>query len=169
MPEQRWQNVPNQKLREARKARNWTQLEVADALGTTKLAVGRWERGECSPRRCYWTQLCELFGKTAVDLGLLTDPVEECSPQDISAAVPSYWNVPYRRNPFFICRDEVLRHLYNMLGPTCVDLSGQAYALSGLGASGKRRRLSNMSIATPMTTRLSSGSTRKPLRTASPV
>ncbi len=63
--------IPNNCLRQARETRGWTQREVADAIGTTALAVGRWERGERRPQRFYWGKLCELFGTNAVELGLL--------------------------------------------------------------------------------------------------
>ncbi len=138
MPEQGRQRVPNLRLRQAREARNWTQLEVADALGTTKLVVGRWERGERIPRRFYWTRLCELFGKSAAELGLLANPTQESPSQDTSErAIPLYWNVPYRRNLFFTGRAEVLHQLHTALSHTHTALLSQSYALSGLGGIGK--------------------------------
>src|SRR5450755_4049964 len=93
-------------LRQMRTERGWTQIEVADAVGVTKLAVGRWERGERVPQRFYWEKLCELFGKSAVELGLLPDPMAKNSEQDTSTlALPALWNVSYPRNPFFTGRD----------------------------------------------------------------
>src|SRR5207237_5186467 len=43
------------------------------------------------------------------------------------------WNVPYRRNPFFTGRTQLLERLHQQLSRA----QGQSYALSGLGGIGK--------------------------------
>lgn len=55
------------------------------------------------------------------------------------AALPSIWNIPYPRNPFFIGRDEVLSQLHTQLqtGQTMA-LSQSPTAISGLGGLAKR-------------------------------
>jgi transcriptional regulator with XRE-family HTH domain len=67
------EKVPNTKLRNARKNRNWTQQKVADGVGTTPLTVGRWERGEVFPTAHFRQELCNLFGMSLEDLGLAAE------------------------------------------------------------------------------------------------
>ena len=64
-------NYPNTLLRAARERRGWSQAALADLVGATELTVGRWERGERSPQLIYRAKLCELFGMTAEELGLV--------------------------------------------------------------------------------------------------
>ncbi|GCE16511.1 FxSxx-COOH system tetratricopeptide repeat protein [Dictyobacter kobayashii] len=54
------------------------------------------------------------------------------------ATLPSIWNIPYPRNPFFMGRDEVLSQLHTQLqaGQTMA-LSQSPTAISGLGGIGK--------------------------------
>jgi ribosome-binding protein aMBF1 (putative translation factor) len=44
--------IPNQKLREARELRGWSQEDVAEQLGefVDKSTISRWERGVAIPR-----------------------------------------------------------------------------------------------------------------------
>ncbi len=66
------QATPNQLLRQARQERGWTQKDVADRIGAPlDLNVTRWERGTSRPSAYYVQKLCELFGKSASELGLL--------------------------------------------------------------------------------------------------
>src|SRR5260370_20202436 len=78
------QATPNRQLRQERELRCWSQLEVADQIGTTSLNVSRWERGITFPTPHFRQDLCRLFGKRAEELGLLqdetTDSLESLSP-----------------------------------------------------------------------------------------
>ena len=66
------QSTPNNLLRMARLERGWTQKEVADRIGAPlDLNVTRWERGTAWPSAYYVQKLCELFGKSVSELGLL--------------------------------------------------------------------------------------------------
>jgi transcriptional regulator with XRE-family HTH domain len=66
--------VPSrQRLVAERMRRRWTQLEVADQLGTTPGNVSRWERCITSPGPYFRRKLCELFGRSAHELGLTWD------------------------------------------------------------------------------------------------
>jgi hypothetical protein len=47
------------------------------------------------------------------------------------------WNVPYRRNPFFTGREELLKQLHENLTTTKAAALTQAQAISGLGGIGK--------------------------------
>src|SRR5579864_3392659 len=76
------QATPNRRLREERERRCWSQLEVADQIGTTSLNVSRWERGITFPTPHFRQELCTLFGKSAIELGLLQD--ENADPESVS-------------------------------------------------------------------------------------
>ncbi|HEV2583074.1 MAG TPA: adenylate/guanylate cyclase domain-containing protein [Ktedonobacteraceae bacterium] len=65
--------IPNRQLRQERELRCWSQLEVADQIGTTSFNVSRWERGITFPTAHFRQELCALFGKSAVELGFLQD------------------------------------------------------------------------------------------------
>ncbi|GAC1349993.1 MAG: hypothetical protein NVSMB27_28310 [Ktedonobacteraceae bacterium] len=73
---------------------------------------------------------------------LTTQPLIEQTPSATSA--PSlhtpYWNIPYRRNPYFTGREEILQSLYTRLRETQGKQEAtwtQALAISGLGGIGK--------------------------------
>jgi len=68
------ETIPNDPLRRARHQMGWTQSELAEKVGTTFETVSRWERGIKAPSAYYRRKLCDVFGKTAEDLGLLKDP-----------------------------------------------------------------------------------------------
>jgi transcriptional regulator with XRE-family HTH domain len=48
-------------LAELRAQQNMSQIGLADSLGVTKLAVGRWERGEMMPRQYFRGRLSQIF------------------------------------------------------------------------------------------------------------
>jgi len=54
-----------------------------------------------------------------------------------SAPPDNIWRVPYRRNPFFTGREQLLTHLHNKLTHTATVALTQAHAISGLGGIGK--------------------------------
>lgn len=60
---------PNYALKRERKLRCWSQLEVANQIGTTAFNVSRWERGITSPSSYFRQQLCAIFGKSPQELG----------------------------------------------------------------------------------------------------
>jgi predicted ATPase/class 3 adenylate cyclase len=62
----------------ARLERGWTQRDVADRVEAPHdLSVMRWERGTAWPSAYYVQKLCELFDKSASELGLLPPQPEE--------------------------------------------------------------------------------------------
>ena len=79
---------PRQQLAEERLRHRWTQLEVAAQLGTTPGNVSRWERGITSPGPYFRRKLCELFGKSAQELGLTWDELLVPSPRPRAADPP---------------------------------------------------------------------------------
>jgi tetratricopeptide (TPR) repeat protein/transcriptional regulator with XRE-family HTH domain len=134
------QAIPNRLLRAARKERNWTQKEVADAIGSPQsFNVSRWEQGTAIPSAHYIQQLCLLFGKSARELGLLQEePTASASSESFTEAdSSSLWTVPYRRNFFFTDREEVLTQLHNRLTASGTAALTQTQAISGLGGIGK--------------------------------
>jgi predicted ATPase/DNA-binding CsgD family transcriptional regulator/DNA-binding XRE family transcriptional regulator len=72
---------PNERLKAQRLKKNWTQVYVATMIGTSNVEVSRWENGTSIPGLYFREKLCELFGTTPEDLGLVssvarTRPVE---------------------------------------------------------------------------------------------
>jgi len=85
---------PNLLLRTARKERGWTQQQVADRIGAPQsLNVSRWESGTAFPSAYYVMQLCQLFGKSVRELGLIRDEAVLKSDSHPSP-VPPLWTVP---------------------------------------------------------------------------
>ncbi len=67
---------PNNYLRRERELKGWSQRMLAERLGSNEHVVSRWEKGLHTPNRYFQTQLCQLFGKSAEELGFMT-PKEE--------------------------------------------------------------------------------------------
>ena len=109
--------------------------------------ISRWEKGVTVPSPYYRQRLGELFGKSIQELGLIPESSEERNEEvdtflDPPGSHPSplslpIWNVPYRRNPFFTGREEILAHLYAVLRSSSAAALTQAQAISGLGGIGK--------------------------------
>src|SRR5437868_622898 len=66
----------NELLTKARDKRRWTQLELAEKLGVAESTVRRWERGYAPSRRLR-SRLCDLFGMTAEELGIVPDGTQQ--------------------------------------------------------------------------------------------
>jgi len=115
---------PNQRLRHEREQHGWSQEDVARKIGAPDdKTVRRWESGKVFPSPHYRQMLCSLYGKSAEELGLI--------PQ---APLP-VWNVPYRHNPFFTGREDVLQRLSDAL--TTGKRVVVTQVISGLGGIGK--------------------------------
>jgi tetratricopeptide (TPR) repeat protein/DNA-binding XRE family transcriptional regulator len=127
---------PLSRLKQERELRAWTQSDVAERIGTTQVNVSRWEKGITIPGPYYRQKLGELFSKSVDELGLIPPQIEEVSTSTPSSS-PSIWNVPYRRNPFFTGRENILSHLYTVLQNSKTAALTQAQAISGLGGIGK--------------------------------
>lgn len=141
-------------LVEERKLRGWSQQQLADHLGTTQHNVSRWERGQTIPGSYFRTKLCNLFGKSAQELGLLdihpssseAEEVLRAAPPSVSSVVSlALWVIPYLRNPHFTGRESLLVQLEGRFSatkrdeprhPRCIALT-QSQAITGLGGIGK--------------------------------
>ena len=53
------------KILNLRKARGWSQEELAEQVGVTRQAVSRWESGSAKPDADKIVDICELFGVSA--------------------------------------------------------------------------------------------------------
>jgi tetratricopeptide (TPR) repeat protein/transcriptional regulator with XRE-family HTH domain len=149
----------NEILRQHRIRHNWRQQDIADQLGISIITVQRWERGTQHPSAYYRIKLCTLFGIGAQELGLVEDSLSPVAPESRileDRPVPvvldssglgdiALWTVPYRRNPHFTGRDELLTQLAEQLAPGEPDQAvvirqaalTQALAVKGLGGIGK--------------------------------
>ncbi len=133
---------PLSRLKQERELRAWTQSFVAERIGTTQVNVSRWEKGATIPGPYYRQKLAELFSKSIDELGLISSKSEEVSvsvslSDSASSSSPPIWNVPYRRNPFFTGRENILSHLYTELQKSKTAALTRAQAISGLGGIGK--------------------------------
>jgi DNA-binding XRE family transcriptional regulator len=132
---------PNEHLKQERLLRGWSQIYVANALGTDGYTVNRWERGRARPSPYFRQKLCELFEKNAFDLGLLPLPLGTADPVSPSVTTDSptsiAWSIPYSHNPCFTGRKEILQSLHSLLTTSQPPALTQVVALSGLGGIGK--------------------------------
>src|SRR5580700_7301417 len=139
--------APNERLRYERIRRGWSQLGLADKVGTTPVNVGRWERGVTLPGPYFRQKLSEVFEKSVQELGLAqqsTDTAQAANTPGILTNFPPeadptpVWNVPYNRNLLFTGREDILTQLHNgfLNGQQPIALS-QPQAISGLGGIGK--------------------------------
>ncbi len=66
---------PRTRLVTERYRHGWSQQEVADLIGTTRLNISRWERNLTNPGFYFRRQLCELFKLDQAELGLIPEPI----------------------------------------------------------------------------------------------
>ncbi len=153
--------VPNQRLREERELRGWSQKYVTDQIGVDPYYLSRWERGTATPSPHYRQKLCLLFGKNEKELGLLQEERSTSSEQlpaeaavegvsqakglSISAALSALSGsktvvrdpaipIPSAEITQLVGRDEVLSQLKARL---CSGSGSLSTALNGLPGVGK--------------------------------
>ncbi len=130
------------RLKWERERRSWTQSDVAERIGSTQINVSRWENGVTFPNPYFRQRLSELYGKDPEELDLVREQeTSSTEKMQVSSDVPTspvplpIWTVPYRRNPFFTGREEVLTHLHTAFeGGNAMAIP---LAISGLGGIGK--------------------------------
>ncbi len=134
------------RLKKERDRHGWSQSELAERIGTTQVNVSRWETGQTMPGPYLRQQLAHAFEKSLEELGLvsLTQSEEKQEPYESNTTVPvsdtpqrPLWFVPYRRNPFFTGREDILAQVYTVLNTNQSAALTQTQAISGLGGVGK--------------------------------
>src|SRR5579884_2348515 len=125
--------VPNQKLREARLQRGWTQRDVADQIGLPDTrTAGRWEHGISFPSPHYRRELSRVFGKSLEELGLLER--EDDIPLEGGSAAEPFNNLPTPFTSFVGRRQEVQEVSALLMQPEV-----RLLTLMGTGGIGKTR------------------------------
>ena len=76
-----------EKLTKLRKARGWTQEELAEQAGVSRQSLSKWESDAALPDTARVIILCDLFGVTA-DYLLRDKPQESTPPQDLASPEP---------------------------------------------------------------------------------
>lgn len=66
-------------IRQARKARNWTQEQLAEAVGTTQQTINRWESGITEPKV---SDLKKISSALGITLSFLLD-IDQVSESEI--------------------------------------------------------------------------------------
>jgi transcriptional regulator with XRE-family HTH domain len=66
-------HLKNDLLRKARETHGWTQRRLAEELNIGENTVRAWENGLRSPGIAMRNRLCEVFGRTAAQLGLVSE------------------------------------------------------------------------------------------------
>jgi transcriptional regulator with XRE-family HTH domain len=128
------QVAPRQRLSAERMRRRWSQLEVADKLGTTPGNVSRWERGITSPGPYFRSKLCELFDRSAQELGLTWDESDDSLSHHTQALAVSFpWNTFPRSNPVLTGHEDLLAQVRALLRPETTAALPSLSANSGLG------------------------------------
>jgi transcriptional regulator with XRE-family HTH domain len=74
-------------LAKARYSKGWSQEKLAETIGVSRNTISQWERGLLRPYPIHVHKLCEVFGKTAEELGLI-QTIASLS-QSSSVAMPS--------------------------------------------------------------------------------
>lgn len=130
------QATPNYLLRRARQERGWSQQEVAERIGAPQsFLVTRWERGTALPSAHYRQMLCELFGKSAIELGLIqVEPVASMPLNPLAPIFDPAIPLPLAKTHALIGRDALLIQLKQNL---CNHENVALTALNGIPGVGK--------------------------------
>jgi transcriptional regulator with XRE-family HTH domain len=127
---------PRQRLSAERLRRHWSQLDVADQLGTTPGNVSRWERGITSPGPYFRGKLCELFDMSAQELGLTWDESNETPGHNTpsSPVAVSFRGVPPRSHPYPTDGEDLLAQVRTLLraDPTAFPNASSSSGSGGL-------------------------------------
>jgi transcriptional regulator with XRE-family HTH domain/tetratricopeptide (TPR) repeat protein len=75
-------------LRAARLERYWSLEEAAEKIGVSATTVERWEQGLIFPRPYSLRKICTVYGKSAVELGLIQEQAPIVQAQALAAQAP---------------------------------------------------------------------------------
>lgn len=117
-------------LKTFRKRKRISQLALAAQLGVHRNTIWSWEQGN------YLPDSKGIVLELASQLGLSEAEGRQLLEASLTALSP-HWSVPYRRNPFFTGREQILHRLHEQLGTGKEAAIVPASALSGLGGIGK--------------------------------
>jgi tetratricopeptide (TPR) repeat protein/transcriptional regulator with XRE-family HTH domain len=135
-------------LKKARERHGWSQDHLAREIGTDSFTVSRWERGVSLPSPHFRQRLCELFGLSIVELGLVPSEAERTVDQgppqpEKEALQPAFVQAPVldpvippprTQGHGLVGRDSLLHYLKQRL----LNKKTAAFsALSGLPGVGK--------------------------------
>src|SRR5207245_5701709 len=120
------------RLRQERLRLRLSQEELAEELGVTVRSIGRWERGQALPYPCHQKHLCRIF---CADLAALFGAVGQ-EANEPAVPLPSYHTIPYRYNPLFTGRQQILHQIHDVLRRKQTIAPACPYALTGLGGIG---------------------------------
>ncbi|QBD75051.1 helix-turn-helix domain-containing protein [Ktedonosporobacter rubrisoli] len=76
-------------LKNERLQRGWSQARLAELIGTDAGNVSRWERGFSSPSPYFRERLCQLYDKSARDLGFLPGELAEEGTNEVNGSASS--------------------------------------------------------------------------------
>ena len=138
-------------LKQFRAREGINQQELADHLGVHRNTVVAWENGDSLPKTRTKVQdlavALHLDEEDAIKLlragfwepstGRHKEAGQQTQTRDASYAHALFWNLPYRRNPFFTGREIVLKTLHDTLASGKRAALMQVQAISGLGGIGK--------------------------------
>lgn len=99
--------APNQHLKRQRAKRGWSQVHIAQHIGTSAFTVGRWERGTSIPSPYFRAKLRDLFQLHDENLGF---PIEIASLRPLPSEVEG--NIPLTP-PFQDIMDRSLPGVYD--------------------------------------------------------
>lgn len=91
MSELKTRNFRGTKLRDARKAKNWSQSKLARKIGAHVTSVSDWERGANAPSGRHIASLSRELGVKAESF-YSDDDAEERDPMDIATAIELMFN-----------------------------------------------------------------------------
>lgn len=141
---------PNHQLTNVRLQKGWSQQEVADFIGTTRINISRWERGITIPTPYFRQRLSAFFQKDVEELGFFVSPTKkppaqaETLPQSTTLAEPispswhpPYWHIPFQRNPLFTGREEILLAIQHIFHSSIDEALTRICIISGMGGIGK--------------------------------
>lgn len=122
-------------IRTERIKRGWSQHDLASRVHTEPTTIERWEAGQSLPNRTNQQQLMRVFELKENTIEMLLKPANPATASTDGSAPNQLWLVPYRRNPYFTGREEVLTRLLTTLASGTPTLLTQVMA--GLGGIGK--------------------------------
>lgn len=96
---------------------------------------------QCLPREetpiTSWPDRDDAWTQVVLELRQMLRALPGLSPSTSRTTLPSVWNIPYPRNPFFLGRDDLVEKLRNHLQAGQTTALTQPQAISGLGGIGK--------------------------------